>query len=408
MKLTHIVNFFKCKTGKTAPASVSLQSLESWFAAQQENLLIKKELQNELDNYLNSLKDARWDIDNSIDEWEKNLVIIEEKDLREEASQIFSETRSVLSLMTPPDSMSLEQALKFHNIISKEVELLLQQVEQANISFLGPPNHLFEKLLSLSAKQGNFEQKCAASGLQKLLVLKNKAKQIQAAAEKIRELSEKIADKQERLKQSNLKLAEKERELQLLKQSSGYQELFAQKEKRQQIIFQRNELQDTIHVFFTLLRPALEEQGSELVKNYVKDPLSAFLQDSELKIQPLLLELEKQIREHHSDLTINQVQQVLPQLEKIGSGYLEELRQQYLSIKEEFEKINTEMKEPTLLLRVEDAHYRLEHFRTQVERLAEELSASEEEQRQHEEMQRREKEFLKEQLKISFQIELQD
>ncbi len=405
MNISRFVNHFR---GKTISNTVNLQGLEPWFAAQQENILVKNELQNEIDNYLNSLKDARWDLDNSLDEWEKGLVAISEKNLREEASQIFSETRSVLSLMIPPDSKTLEQALKFHNITSKEVELLLQQVEQSNLSFLGSPNPLFEKLLSLSAKQGNFEQKLATSGLQKLLVLKNKTKQIHASGEKIKELSEKIAEKQERLKQSNLKLTEKEQELQLLKQSSGYQELFAQKEKRQQIISQRNELQDTIYTFFTLLRPVLEEQDSELVKSYVKDPLSAFLQDSDLKIQPVLLNLEKQIREHQSNLTVNQVQQVLPQLEKIGAGYLEELRQQYLSIKEEFEKINTEMKEPTLLLKVEDAHYRLEHFRVQVERLAEELTLSEEEQRQHQELQRREKEFLKETLKTSFQTELQE
>ena len=114
-----------------------------------------------------------------------------------------------------------------------------------------------------------------------------------------------------------------------------------------------------------------------------------------------MIDLSRAIQEEEIVLTLEQVSNTLPLVEKAQEGLVKDWHQRNFSVKKQLESISANMKDKDFLLKVEDANYRLEHFRSQVERLHEEIGDCDEEIQKNENLIGKEKEYVQEIAKVN-------
>ncbi len=405
---------------------ISINELGSWLEGRKKELLAQAQLQEEMLKYMNEMKDVRWNFGTKLEAWVREVRMLADAELRGETRVLFEETKRLLEKMSFPLEMDLEKVLKVHALLGNEAKLLLERIDESefahNFMFLvpveeyqrakvSPINPLVQEVLVIDALQSRLEQVLIASGLQKIDALEKKAKLLQAYSEKIQRQQQTLAEKRERLKTAEVKLAEKEACLAELKEHPAYQDLGELEKKRKQLVVERNELSDKIFVLFSKFRMVLERY-SELYpddvtsKSYMKDPLKAFLQDEGLMIVHVLNRIEAAVRGEKLVLPLTEANAFLERVESLRQSSLEDLRSRYLSLRQQLELMNSEMKNRDFLLKVEDAHYRLEHFKTQTEKLREDIDLGEEEISENEEMRSREVQQLQDLARISLEEEL--
>ncbi len=273
-----------------------------------------------------------------------------------------------------------------------------------------PINPLLKELTELEKTKTAFEQKVASCSYGAVKLLAQKITLLKNCTTQIEQLERELRSKQERQVIADSKKQEQEMQIAELKQEPGYVSLSSLKQKRTEILKQIEENKDFIFIFFSKLKPLLRRYkdfekelvsvginpvnsqinssnnspidnhltSSQLIDVYLNDPVSAFINDQDLSIKPILKQLRAVLNEERFSLSSKETNLLLEFLDKVEGDYLNKLQQNQLQLTKELQLIGWSHTNTTILSKVEDLEYRLEHFSRQIDTLAAEIRLVEE------------------------------
>jgi hypothetical protein len=371
---------------------VLLSNMEDWLLRQSNDLDKNGEMNPELNIFVNKIKDKRWFLDCKLDEWEIKLAGEEDKD---DIKQIFLQTRGFLENLEFSEDLSLGKLLLFHKKLGRELDQLFKAIQQSNFShdfsFLltdkekeiqqqgALVNPLYQELLDLNSIWERFEQKIIKSGLQKMDTIARRANQLIESSKVISKLNEGLNDKKEKLDFLKSKMVQKEEELHKIKNRPELKNLIIENNQRKDLSGKLESYKEKISSFFSELNPILFQYSkiqpdNDIVKNYLDNPLPTFINDDGLQILHIINHIKalekagKIIFENNSPL---------------NQENLENLHKNYLSARKEADVLYMSKLTDHLLIKMEDAQYRLEHFSQQVNKLKNEVTLVKEKISEH-------------------------
>lgn len=379
-----MLSLLKKLTNRSSVEMLSLTESKQWLSLRYEESISQHNLGEEAKAYIKSLLEQRMHLESMLDSWGSR------KDLTpaqyDEFHILFSATRKVLEQF-PQKFSSLEQALAIHALLQEKCKELQQQLGENsfldNFSLVLPQglaagmNPLQEKLFVVGDIQKIFGQKIAESKVILIEKLRHKIEVLQDIAEQDQQRQNDLHLKEERLHYAQQKMDEKEVELHRLKEDTNYSSVMSLSKKREQVLSQLEENSDLVFVFFSKLKRAFEQyllviyddEFRNVIERYCND-VSALFKDEGIVILHALQHLKSMLLAEKLNLTIEQRNTVLKQIEKGCSGYVLQLQKKQLSLRQELEAAEAVLIHRSLFIKLKDAHYRLEHFREQISRLA--------------------------------------
>lgn len=365
---------------------IHINDLQEWARVRTEEIVSQASLNEELINYINKLKDKRWTLECKIDDWEKKINSLGLAYKTEDIKSIFNETRKFLELLTFTDENTVSNTLALNSRLEACLERLQKQVEESsfahNYSFVLSKeekglaiNPLLKEFIEVNHWRENFENKIVKSGFGKMEILRKKAAALEESRDKLKRLKEELAVKSERLERAKEKVQEKEKELCLLSEDPKCAQLAETKSKEKDLLAKREELEDRVFIFFSKLKPALEDYSkldpqNKLASGYVNDPVKTFSQDAGLAVLNFLKMITELLIGGKITLNAEQNNLFMERLKFANSGELEDLQQEYLNLQQELKEVKEQpMTDKDFSLRMEEAKYRLEHFSKQQEDL---------------------------------------
>ena len=398
----------------------TLEALGPWLEQRQAAVFAEVEFQSGIRNYLESLCKQREMVEQHLERWD--LDSIEDRKLLQSLRFLRTSVQETVSSIyftlnftpnnqnAPGLAPTLPEVLRFHTLFSKKLEQLLQYIEQ---NYPSLPFPLLDYLVPLHRHNGDFRNLLQKSAVLKLDLVQQHYLQLHACQERRSWLLSEVKDKRRRLEQAQHKLQEKEADLTKLKAEPQYQEWHQQEQKRKELTALRNEITNSVYTFFSVLAPALSSYQrfhsnglTEIVGKYLQDSVGAFSKDENLEIIQVLQVIGQKIHAQEIQITLNQATAATPLLEKAAQGFLPQLQKQLASVKKELQIYSQALRGKDFLLKVEEAAYRVEHFRLQAERLAAETGQGEEKLAQLQEQELQEKQQLQQQFKAFYGKEL--
>lgn len=387
---------------------IYLEHLNNWLEKKQLELITQARLEDESVTYVNKLKDKHWFLESKIEEWERLLSVKKIFYGKEDVRSFFVQTKELLSPWDFDQGISVQEIIHLNQVLQQNLKKIIIRLEKSsfahNFSFLFDENSsweefnpLFSLLLELQDLVENFNRKLVQSGIRKFESLVLSKDRLEGHVEKIRQLNNLLREKNERLHTTQRKIQEKELQLFELKKDPLYQEL--EEELNQKKFGDEKRRRNALEIieFFSELKPVLEEYRQftpekTQVDTYLSDPLDAFTKDENLFIIHLLKHLKAVLTTGKIEIPLSQLTVLTSLIDRGISGYLENLyRQRFISK----ETPQSSLLDKDLLLRMEEAEYRLNHFAQQVEILRKQAIEIE--------MQVKNEEKIKEQEQILFQ-----
>ncbi|MFH1828983.1 MAG: hypothetical protein ABH824_07015 [Nanoarchaeota archaeon] len=410
--LSKILNIFKndSKEAEETEKEIYLSNLGSWVGLRAKELIANSDLDEKLINYINSIKDKRWLLECHLDEWQKevdNLRKNENKeerdvnlrtDLKSDINLIFADTRKLLDSLKFSENTTLENVLGFNSYFEEVLRRMIRKIENSefaeNFVFLikeestndldtALTNPLLKELIELDVLRGNFEQKVSQSGYHKIITLRKRLALLEDYTLQIKQLNMELSIKREKLAIAESKMKEKEARILELKENYDYLPFKEAEEKRkitQDKIENNNEL--ILSIFFKL-KPLLKkykELNSEdklinsYIKDYLEDPVFAFLKDEELKINRIIQAIRTLLETGRFSSDTENTNSFLEILNKVNFHYLEELKQKSLELNDNLKLLKEHTENRDLISKLEEEDYRLQHFTKQKEMIEDDLA----------------------------------
>jgi hypothetical protein len=397
---------------------VHVNDLDSWLESQRKESIAKHNLDEELTNYVNALKDKRWLIECKVDDWEERARNAGHRN--EENVAIFVELKRLLDLLNIPESPKLDSIRELNSRFGEHVEKLHRKVEGSsfmyNFSFLlkeeertdTAVNPLLKELLELDKLRKSFEEKAIECGLIKINVLKEKAERLDYYVEKIRVMTKELDSKSLRFKSAEARRKEKHDNLQQLKQSSEYTSLADNKARKREILSKLENNEDELFTYFSKLKPTLRkysyfDPSNRFLLDYLESPINTFREDKNMVILNILKDFKESLLTNMIKLEPEQQNVITSLLDKAEAGYLQQLRKNNQQIKEELIMLKEVAGNRDFLLKVEDAQYRFNHFYKQVEKLREEALSLESDVKELTSVMDKELELFRNMVKVSLE-----
>ena len=206
-----------------------------------------------------------------------------------------------------------------------------------------------------------------------------RANQLIESSKVISKLNEGLNDKKEKLDFLKSKMVQKEEELHKIKNRPELKNLIIENNQRKDLSGKLESYKEKISSFFSELNPILLQYSkiqpdNDIVKNYLDNPLPTFINDDGLQILHIINHIKalekagKIIFENNSPL---------------NQENLENLHKNYLSARKEADVLYMSKLTDHLLIKMEDAQYRLEHFSQQVNKLKNEVTLVKEKISEH-------------------------
>lgn len=398
-------------SGEDKLKKIPLEELNSWIDSCTQEVISEFKLNDQLTNYVNSLKDKHWLLEYKLDEWQEKVntlgISMRARHNLGEAMSILLDTKSLLGLLVFPEQISLDDALRLNSSsLDPKIKKLIQKVETSsfapNVSMIFAPNNhpddleehdlsgnqdtpvnpLYKELVEIDNLKKNFETKINESGYHNILILKERLAMLQDYVSKLKELNSELDSKQERLTLAKESRMDKEEQLSHLG-AAGYPSSENKKKEKEDVLKQIKEEEREIIILFSMLRPLLQEYKklesrmefeNKVVNSYLDNPVNAFLDDGTLSIKYIIQHIRSLLKTRSFSLSSLESDSLLRQLEPINANSLEEMRFRYLQLRENLNISETPVWNNDSLAHREDAEYRLDHFSKQVDKLEEEIS----------------------------------
>ncbi len=420
--LNNILSFFKeLKQEQVELENIDLNQLGSWLKKQEEEIIIKNSLKEVIDNYVRILKAKRWEFECQLDQWEE--LFPPEKKLN--YKEIIIETRNLLNLIVFIESDLVLCTLNLNTILDERTDKVMRMVEDSTFSNdysymltekeKNSPNTninpILQELLNLDGLRSEFEKKIVRSGIRVLEKLNSKNQSIINCNEKINQLNKEIRSKRERLDNNAIKKKEKENFIDELKNNSDYKNLINNNEAHKKTELELDKKNEEIIIYFSKLQQILKNyQQFNVTGNYVNeylvDSLKAFLNDEGLSIIHALDHLRAIIISGKLDLDPQLIKSSLILLEKEKVNNLRQLQLHIINLNKKLNESNQEHENKDFLEKLEDANYRLQHFRDQEKQLNNQINNLEEDFNETIEIRSREKKMFQNIVKIGLNKEI--
>jgi len=403
---------------KENPANVPLENLQlddvhAWLENIHLDIIRKASLETIALNHFNKLKEFRWVIENKVDNW---LVILQSGDGlfgKEEIYLLLVQSRNLVREINLSKDLDIWEIISLNHKLRKNISLILDRISKSsfaqNYQFLleieedieggiegdisgdteenldssneiDGGNPLQSILIEIQQLVEEFHFSLIQSGVQKLESIALSSEKLQNHSLRIDQLNGVLDDKMERLRLIQKKLHEKETNLQELKRDPQYQDIEQEQKIRKRQEEQRRRNSQEILDFFSTIKPVLEKykglaEDKELVESYINDPLLAFINDDNLSILHILDHLKAVLSSGRIEMPLQQLSVIIPLVEDSCTGMLERLHRERFSLKK---KPRSPLLDKDLVLRIEEAEYRLQHFESQVETVSEQIATIEE------------------------------
>ncbi len=411
--LSNFIRYFK-KREEEEPEELLLSGLREWLHFRSQELIVNSKLNDETQKYTSTLKDKRWFLECQLDQWQEKA---REHAHVEEAIPLFRETRRLLDFLSFPDDVPLERVLVQNAYLEPKIHTLSQKIESSSFvhdfDFVFSEdaaaeglNPLLKELLEIDAQRKAFDIKVTQSGYMSIPAINAKTALLEQHLGMVQSLEKELEVKKNRLVSTDEKKSEKEKDLSQLNELAKSLDLENIKKKRENALQQIENNETAIWSFFSKAKPLLQqykeiEPGNALASSYLEDSLTAFLQDERLSIKHVFDNLRALLKA--GKLSLNQEAFItsLTLLDFANGHALEQLRIEHYKLQAELRQAKEQIQHNNLLMKIDDAAYRLDHFTKQSEKLDEEISVLEDKAETLRETVSREQEFIQNLIKVS-------
>lgn len=405
---------------KIKPESTPLAELPNWLNLKEQEYLHSSGLNDQINQYVNGIKDLRWKIEGKMDEWESNFPPIKQLK-REEMMRLFGKIRQFAGMITFSEQATIQEVMAVNKQLGPKLDFLIRKMENTTYSreyslmMGGEEKEIVESvilspLLTEMAKilklKDEFGQKVAQSDLEKWADLKESILDIKGMKLTQEELEKGIQSKQEHLKLVEERILEKEQEVDEIQEkfsSPISEEDKSQKKKQDDLLIQKGILEENLNDFFSRIKPAMKQYylskpGNKLMVDYFEDPFGAFSKDPNLEILTILLELSVILKTNNLNLGDDEAEEIITELQNAEES-LKNYRELYSQIGSELGNKEINTSDHFASMKIGDAQYRLNHFKAQAEKLRQEIEENEQKVQEQLIIQRTEIEKIQQNLK---------
>ncbi len=420
-----------------APEKVSAPELENWLEARLRECTALHNLDAAALEYLNNLKEKRWETEHSMEEWEKKIQALGISPLSKDTKSLFAETRLFLEIPSSLEKNSLPHLLRMNGELTVQLQRLQTKLQQSsfayNFSYLleretrlerdQQVNPLLQALLDIDHMRKNIETRIEMSGYKALQRLCMQGKSLHKQEQELQASAKEFEQRNKKLLAIEQKHDEKDAELQVLQQEHLYQDLRDIEHRKKELQKAMQEQDEQLEGFFLSLRPALQqyrELASDAMRNTALHDTA--LHDTALStaLLPRLLSAEKAAGAFHENssgvmqvlntlrqmlaaeklpLPAEQANTIMAVLDNGISTLLPTLEKEHAACSSELRQLQDHKGLKDFARKVEEAQYRVDHFRQQVQRLRREVQVLDEEQSAQKDELERQLNALKEQVK---------
>src|SRR3989344_3933396 len=443
---------------KLLPTLVHIHDLPNWLDVRKNELVERYKLVSDILAYTNKLKSKRWELECSVDEWQKNIPL----GRRDELNNFFVNTRKILDLITFSDDLNIDKISRFDEKFEQALTSLIRQIEKSSFAedfeFMDVPeenheerkfsaeskskednpenngenskgnnegnnkgnseenriNPLLKELLEFRSLLRVFEGKSAAAGMKTVHTLQKKGGEFQQRSDALSKLKKKLQVIEDRLQQAETIKGEKEAEFQGLKNDSRYKDIGSLQEQLDHVRKEEDTVETEVLSFFSKLKPLLQEyiklQDHQLVRSYIDDPGAAFLLDENVSILHVLEHLKAAVQQGLIVIDPLQANEYFALLDKARKGYLEEMYRRQMAAHQELEGSPSSpimLKNRDFMMKVEEARYRVQHFEKQLREMEQRKIKTQEQIEEITETQQRELDVFIQTAKMAFGKEIQ-
>jgi len=442
---------------KLLPTLVHIHDLPNWLDVRKNELVERYKLSSDILAYTNKLKSKRWELECSVDEWQKNIPL----GRRDELNNFFVNTRKLLDLITFSDDLNIDKISRFDERFEQVLAALIRQIEKSSFaedfkfmdvfeekheerrfsaessseedtlenntensknskennkenSTENRINPLLKELLEFRTLLRVFEGKSAAAGMKTVHNLQKKVGEFQQRSESTSKLKKKLRLIEDRLQQAETIKGEKEAEFQGLKNDPRFKDIGSLQEQLDHVRKEEDTVETEVISFFSKLKPLLQEyikiQDHQLVRSYIDDPGAAFLLDENVSILHVLEHLKAAVQQGLIVIDPLQANEYFALLDKARKGYLEEMYRRQMAAHQELEGSPSSpimLKNRDFMMKVEEARYRVEHFQKQLRVMEQRKIKTQEQMEEITETQQRELQSFIQTAKMAFGKEIQ-
>lgn len=337
---------------------VTTPNLNSWFNKKVSevgyNQFLKeyfskiKEIKMQLKEKLPLLEKAEISKDNkNVEERVKNIVIGHRDNYHREINR-FQENLSPVNKESFSTIDDYQEAHLFNQELNKKIEDIAKRTAKSYQAsqhlFFKEVEAVFKQMGELNLLIKDFDRR--VDKIDSLSSIKDSITSLNSEIERKGLLEKEIKEKEESLSALKVKLGNKDKELNQLKEGNDYSNYLKLKEEEEQVNQKIKEEENKIFTFFSKLNKAFRKYervalDDKLIKKYLENYLQAFMDDKELEIKEVLQGLKKSVKDLLDD---KQQKNVLELIERSENNYLEELKESWCKLKGEksslLEKIN--------------------------------------------------------------------
>ena len=385
-------NFDNFKNKKEVNRTISVGGLYEWVLKREDQLISEQGLDTIALNHLNMIKEWRWILECSLDEWKNQYVTSPYVNLLDDGHTVFQTTGHFLDSLLYPEQANFKNVRQFNQSFKIVLEKLIGNVEETNFAHNYSMilteeelnsgnislNPLLRKLINMVGKVDTFDKETSTYNWPTLDLLKEKSQVIVRFNEKLKMLREELKKKEIRFNTTKTKIVEKKTLLETYKKDPLYVNQEDIDIKKRELPLQINQINTDLFLFFSEFKNILSqyinfhqtnEENKELAKQYLERSTVVFYEDKELGILGLLDKLEDSIKVQTINITPKEAIKLLTLIKKANDGYLKSLQTKHFTLQKEFEQLKEIQKDQVHAHKVEETEYRLNHFSEQVDKI---------------------------------------
>lgn len=376
---------------------IALSQIGEWLKAQEAQFLDTGNVEEEINDYLHNLREVAQRINNQIDQY------IDSMDLTQlryttvgEINLLVSDAQTLVKLVHTKQTITAENVDRFSSAVQERARKLMEKMgsqgigeELISLWGLNPEvedpaqnNPLWLELNKISLLKDEFEHKRDSGKWQKWSLLQRLLNLMITSEEKVQILKFRMKANQQHLLQAQESWEERQREFSVLRNEEGFEELEDREENKEMLSPQMEQAKQKVLVFFSPLKPYLHQlqefdPDSSILDDYLTSYLTAFYEDDDLNIIPLIRKLrlymeDQRVKVDQADLAL-----IMERVEQANSGKLRELQKEYTQVKSKYQEAEKTVNR-ALSMKYEDLKYRVEHFEAEVKKLKKQVKEIEE------------------------------
>ena len=385
------LNIFKRKEKEIV--TITSDELESWFAAKVEERIL------EMDGAVQALYETVDQLRDTLRKQHDQLrvaVIINEDKIEARVKSIVlghrenycRELSIFLNNIEIPMETHLDHGIKLNNDSKSALDAFAQQTHKS----FQATQHLFHMeveaiaatLKELSSTTRSFDELLEKKGIPALETIREQIELLKKETAKKRRLQQELHMKKGRLESALKHKETKMHEISAMHESDDFKEYQALLEERAQLVDNCAAIEREVTSFFLELERALRKyeyvalgKEQKLVQHYLQNPREALKEDQTLAVWDVLMELKNRIAS--LGLKEEQQQKIAEILGQQSREQLWDLRSKYVALLEERELMRKHIETNSVIARIKEKEYKLDHFDEQAKRFKKEVEQLHEE-----------------------------